>query len=762
MVMNFDNKLHKLLQLTNEYATKQKHAFITTEHILLTLTRYSSFKEIYTSFGGNVENFKADLKEYLKNYINIDENCKEPIMSSMLVDIFDECVEIATIVGDNTIGINHYLTIALSYDNAFSTYYFLKNSNLENPDEFIKKLSEKMGIRVLPTIDELEKMNNSNPPIQDILSKIIPIPIGFSGQEGLEQKKSDWKEYVSCLNEEVQKDSYIPLIGRENELQETIAVLLRKNKNNPVHLGDAGVGKTAIAEGLAKLINDGKVPDELIGYKLYSCNMGNLIAGCSLRGEFEERLTSLLEGIKNEKAILYIDEIHTIMSSGGAGSDAANILKPYLSKGEIKVIGATTQSEYRKSIEKDSALERRFSPIIIEQPSLEETEKILLAIKQYYEKFHGCTYSDEIIRSIIHLTDKYINDKYFPDKAIDIMDEAGSYIKLNKIEDGIVTNEIIEDIISKKCNIPRNSVSADEVKQIRELGDNMKSIVIGQDSAIDKINENIVLSRSGLRDNNKPVANLLFVGPTGVGKTYIAQTLADSLGIPLIRKDMSEFTEAHSVSKLFGSPAGYVGYDEGGLLINEIRKTPHCVLLLDEIEKAHPDVYNVFLQIMDNAKLTDSFGKSADFRNVILIMTSNAGAEDTDKRGIGFGAADTNSSAIDNAVKMIFRPEFRNRLDAIIKFNPMSKEMAEKIATTQMVSLSKMLNDKKVSLTYDKSVIDYIVKKGYSKEYGARNIKRVIDNNIKIKLGKEILFGNLQNGGNCNLSFVDDELRISN
>lgn len=759
--MNFDKRLHKLLELTNEYATKQKHLFITPEHVLLTLTRYNSFKEVYSSFNGNLDALKTDLKEYIKKYVNIDNTGKEPGISSMLVDIFAECEEIATLLGDNSIGINHYLTISLSYDNSNATYFLLKNCNQETPNNIITKICEKMGIKVLPSIEEIDAMNTTkNPPIGEILSHLIPIPLGMGPMPGAPQKNPDWKEYVICLNDEVEKESYIPLIGREKELQETIAILLRKNKNNPVHLGDAGVGKTAIAEGLAKLINVKKVPKELEDYKIYSCNMGSLIAGCSLRGEFEERLTSLLEGIKKEKSILYIDEIHTIMGTGGASADAANILKPYLTSGEIKVIGATTQSEYRKTIEKDSALDRRFSPVIIEQPSKEETIEILLKIKEYYEQFHSCIYSNEIITNIVGLSEKYINDRCFPDKAIDIMDEAGSYVRLNNIEDGIVTNEIIEDIIAKKCNIPRNSVSADEVNQIKNLGQNMKSIVIGQDSAIDKINENIILSRSGLRDNNKPVANLLFVGPTGVGKTYIAQTLADSLGIPLIRKDMSEFTEAHSVSKLFGSPAGYVGYDEGGLLINEIRKTPHCVLLLDEIEKAHPDVYNVFLQIMDNAKLTDSFGKSADFRNVILIMTSNAGAEDTDKRGIGFGAEDTNSSAIDIAVKRIFRPEFRNRLDAIIKFNPMSKDMAEMIANTQMKTLSDMLSEKNVSMTYDNSVIDYIVKNGYSKEYGARNIKRIIDNNIKLKLGNEILFGDLKNGGKCKLSFVNDELKI--
>lgn len=761
--MQFEKKFYNILDTTNSKAIKNSHAFITPEHVIYTLTCYASFKKAYTRLNGDINGLKTDLKEYITTYIPI-EKTDSPLLSVALHELFGDCESICNFLGDEEITLSHFLSALMNDENIFASYFIRKNAKDMDDYSFLKVVAEEMNQKEVPTIEEINEMveeESSN--INDILQGMVfPIPIIPQGGVKPPKKEKSWKQLVTCLNDKVEKENYIPLVGREKEITDTIAVLLRKNKNNPVHVGEAGVGKTAIAEGLAKRINEGNVPDMLKDYKIYSCSMGDLLAGTCLRGEFEEKLKSIFQGIAKEKAILYIDEIHTIVDAGGeSASSAANILKPYLVNGDIKVIGSTTINEYRKTIEKDAALERRFSPITIEEPSKEDTLTILNGIKKYYESFHDCTYSEDVLNSIVNLSAKYMNDRFFPDKAIDIIDESGAYIRLNNIEDKIVTNDIIEEIIAKKCNIPRNTVSTDETSKIESLSSNMKKIVIGQDSAVDKISENIILSRSGLRDNNKPVANLLFVGPTGVGKTFIAQTLADSLGIPLIKKDMSEFTESHSVSKLFGSPAGYVGYNEGGLLINEIRKHPYCVLLLDEIEKAHPDVYNVFLQIMDDAKLTDSFGKSADFRNVILIMTSNAGAEYVEKQGMGFNTDSMNTSAIDEAVKQTFRPEFRNRLDAIIKFNPMSKEMAEKIAQNQMNTLSDMLLEKNVSLEYDNEIIDYIIKNGYSREYGARNIKRTIDNDIKLKLGKEILFGSLKNGGKCNISYVDNEIIIN-
>ena len=754
MFLIIEKKFSNILDKTNENAKKDKILFITPEHVIYTLTCYTSFQNAYKAIGGNLEQLKKDLNKYIKKY-SCHIEIEKPLISDLLTDILSNAEKYARENNDSSISLSHFLLSLITCEDCFASYYLLKNANNMDEDTFIDSIFESLNLKKPLEIEDI-----SDSEIGQIDDMNMPFPIQMLGaQNFLTQKPKNWKEMVSCINDSVQSDSYLPLIGREEEIKDTITILLRKDKNNPVHIGEAGVGKTAIVEGLACRINNGNVPKLLKGYKIYSCNVSSILAGCSLRGEFEEKFKCILNGIAKEKAILYIDEIHTIVGAGGeSASNASNMLKPYLTKGNIKIIGATTIKEY-KNIERDSALDRRFSPVLIKEPTKEETLKILDGIKYGYENHHSCIYPTEILESIVFLSSKYINDKFFPDKAIDILDEAGAYIEINNCENRVVTNDIIEEIISKKCNIPKNTVSSNEINLIKNLNENIKKIVIGQDSAVDKICQSIILSRSGLRDNNKPVCNLLFVGPTGVGKTFIAQTLADSLGIPLIRKDMSEFTESHSVSKLFGSPAGYVGYDEGGMLINEIRKNPYCVLLIDEIEKAHPDVYNVFLQIMDNAKLTDSFGKSADFRNVILIMTSNAGAENAEKNVLGFNVTEqTNNDAMEKEVNRIFRPEFRNRLDAIIQFNAMSKNMAIEIATNQMKTLTEMLNNKKVKLTYTKNIIDYIVEKGYSKKYGARNIKRIIDTNIKTKLGNELLFGKLSNGGKCNLSIKDNEL----
>ena len=761
--MVFDDKLKTILNKAEEETKKKNHPFICPEQVLLTMSCFSFFKESYTKIGGDLSGLKKDLKAYLNQYMYKLEGLGSVSFSDCLNELLSDCNSLAKKMGDEKISIRHFMSLFMEMTDSFAVYYLMKNSGTDDKYEVIEAICIGMGEKPLPPIDMIE---DSEDDIGDTIKAgaIFPFPMpifmqafpGPAAQRPPQKNDSGWQELVTCLNNMVEKPDYIPLIGRDDEIHETIAALLRKNKSNPVHIGDAGVGKTAITMGLAKLINEDKVPDSIKGYKIYSCNMGSLLAGTIYRGEFEDKLKAVLDGVSDQKAILYIDEIHTICGAGGSSaSDAANILKPYLLNDSVKIIGATTTKEYRKYIESDSALERRFLPITIGEPTREQTKEILNGIRGKYEEFHKCVYSDQMIDTIISLSGKHMNDRKFPDKAIDIMDEAGAYVSMHNVEGASVTADVIEEIVAKKCCIPRASVSADEVSRIQNLAENLKKTVIGQDDAVDKIREQIIMSRSGLRKKNKPVANLLFVGPTGVGKTFIAQTLADSLGIPLIKKDMSEFMESHSVAKLFGSPAGYVGYDEGGLLINEIRKTPYCVLLLDEIEKAHPDVYNVFLQIMDDARLSDSFGKSADFSNVILIMTSNAGAADIGN-GLGFNS-EIDTSSIDKAVKNTFTPEFRNRLDAIIKFNPMSKEMALMIAKNQMGILSEMLSEKKVYLTYTDDVLEHIVSDGYSKQYGARNIERTIDSRIKMKLGSEMLFGFLKNGGNCKISWDNGE-----
>lgn len=760
--MPIDARMKSLLLKADEIAKKRNNPYVTPEHILLALSKSKTFKEVFSQIDGDLAGLRKDLITYLDKWVpSIKDVNTQP--SHMTIVIMENAAELASYLNFEEIGLNHFIHSFLDTEDVFAVTILESKISNFNADDFKNAIYDAYGLEPLPSSEEIQDMFGQT--IGDALAgmgiQILPVGVGGMGMEDMSgQRNTDWKSFVECLSDTVEKEDYVPLIGRKKELADTITVLLRKDKNNPIHIGEAGVGKTAIAMGLAKLINEDKVPDKLKGYKVYSCNMGSLVAGCMLRGDFEARVEALLKGIEKEKAILYIDEIHTICGNSSRAGSAADLLKPYLTNGSIKVAGATTTEEYRKTIERDSALDRRFMPIVIEEPSASETKEIMLGIKHKYEEFHKCRYGDEVIDSIITLTGKYMNDKKFPDKAIDIMDEIGASVASSRNDDDIidVSINLAEEIIANKCKIPRDTVSTDEASKILNLSQNIKKKVIGQDEAVDKIRDSVVLSRSGLRDKNKPVANLLFVGPTGVGKTFIAQTLADSLGVPLIRKDMSEYEESHSVSKLFGSPAGYVGYNEGGMLINEIREKPHCVLLLDEIEKAHPDVYNVFLQIMDNASLTDSFGKMADFRNVVLIMTSNAGAADI-KNSLGFGSGSSlNTSSVDSAVKRMFSPEFRNRLDAIIKFNHMSEEMARRIAENQMNELVAELKERNVSLEYCDEVIDIILGKGYSKEYGARNIKRIIDSDVKLPIANEMLFGRLKNGGICNLSIDDNEI----
>lgn len=581
-------------------------------------------------------------------------------------------------------------------------------------------------------------------------------------EDAEEERESVLLQYAVCINDEVKNSC--PLIGREAELERTMQVLCRRQKNNPLHVGEPGVGKTAITYGLAARINEGRVPEKLKNARIYGIDLGSMLAGTQFRGDFEKRLKAVMEELKEEEnPILYIDEIHNLVGAGavnGGSMDASNLLKPYLTDGKLKFIGATTYEEYKKYFSKDKSLVRRFQNIDIKEPTVEETVEILNGLKPYYEKFHHVRYQKGTMEHAASLSEQYINERYLPDKAIDLIDEAGAYLELHpknkKIQ--VVDKKLVEEVLAKICRIPKQTVETEERQKLARLERELKGRVFGQEAAVDQLTNAIKLSKAGLSEENKPVGSLLFVGPTGVGKTELAKSVAEVLGIRLVRFDMSEYAEKHTVAKLIGSPAGYVGYEEGGLLTEAIRKNPHCVLLLDEIEKAHSDIYNILLQIMDYATLTDNQGRKADFRSVILIMTSNAGAEKADRASIGFGGRQLNEEGITDEVKRVFRPEFRNRLDRIIIFRPLDAAMADRIVGKEFGNLARKAAEKNVELTLSRACRKYLAAKGVSREYGAREIKRIIGQEIKPLLVDEMLFGRLKKGGSCEIDYDGDQV----
>jgi ATP-dependent Clp protease ATP-binding subunit ClpA len=573
------------------------------------------------------------------------------------------------------------------------------------------------------------------------------------------------EKFARNLNEMALEGKIDPLIGRDLEIERTIQVLCRRRKNNPLLVGEAGVGKTAIAEGLAKRIVDGEVPEILAGAVIYSLDMGALLAGTKYRGDFEKRLKAVLKQVKNEPhAVLFIDEIHTIIGAGatsGGTMDASNLIKPVLSTGELKCIGSTTFQEYHGIFEKDRALARRFQKIDINEPTVEETIDILKGLKSRFEVHHNVRYTLPALKAAAELSAKYINDRHLPDKAIDVIDEAGANRQLQPAASRKKTINVtdIEDIVAKIARIPPKSVSTSDMQTLRNLERDLKMVIFGQDKAVDQLTAAIKMARSGLRDDIKPIGSFMFAGPTGVGKTEVSKQLALRLGIELLRFDMSEYMERHTVSRLIGAPPGYVGYDEGGLLTDAVNKHPHAVLLLDEIEKAHPDVFNILLQVMDHGTLTDANGRKIDFRNIILIMTSNAGAENISRKSLGFRVQDHTLDATE-AVNRTFSPEFRNRLDAIIQFNPLTAEVVASVVDKFVIKLEAQLEPKKVVLVVDEAARHWLAEKGYDRLMGARPMERVIQEHIKKPLADAILFGELSQGGRVEVSADDEGLVI--
>ncbi|WP_026504395.1 AAA family ATPase [Butyrivibrio sp. NC3005] len=730
--MDFSKEASIVVQKAINMASTNKYEFVTPEMILLMIAEDDLFSKSFEECGGDLNILKSELTKYIQTYVekSNDGQVEFSIGSNFIMSFAGQS---AYSSGCDKIHIRHLLHAIWNLDDSYAAYY------LEQQDITEVDLLQQMAV-----VEE----------DSDIISEKTAKDTNESSKASNE--KSGISVYAPCLNDTLKDVN--PLIGREKELERTIQILCRKDKNNPLHIGEPGVGKTAITYGLVKLLQKGKIPEALKGAKVFLLDLGGMLAGTQYRGDFEKRFKKVLSEIgKEEKPIIYIDEIHNLSGAGAVGEgsfDASNILKPYLTDGHIRFIGATTFEEYKRYFEKNKSLVRRFQNIEIKEPSEEETVEILNGLKAKYEKFHGVKYSKNVLEYAVKMSAKYINERYLPDKAIDLIDEAGSYRKLHPTDKKTQTvdKKIINEILTSVCRVPIETVETDDVKGLENLEDRIKSKIFGQDEAITQVVNSVKFSKAGLLEEGKPLASLLFVGPTGVGKTEIAKTLASELGVKLVRFDMSEYGEKHAVAKLIGSPAGYVGYEDGGILTEAVRKNPSCVLLLDEIEKAHADIYNVLLQVMDYATLTDNQGRKADFRNVIIIMTSNAGANKLGKSGIGFYSTSLDNSVLSEAVKNTFQPEFRNRLNKIVVFNSMNDDMAVKVVDKKLGELSSQLSIRKITLTYDEKARDLLKEKGISAEFGAREVDRVIRNEIKPLFVDEILFGKLKNGGKIKLS----------
>lgn len=748
--MKLDDITNRVLIAAYNEAKYNGHEYFTPEHILYASLFFNEGAAIIENCGASVEIIKNELVKFFSENIPVVENA-DPIESVGVNNVMQSTAYHCISSGKDVIRIGDIIVSLFNEKDSFASYILQKNG-LKRID-VLKYISH--GVSLVPKANEASLESAES----------------YVNADDEEESASDQSEFLKNftidLVEKAQKGKVDPLIGREDILERTIQVLSRRLKNNPIHVGDPGVGKTAITEGLARLIVDNKVPKSLKNSKIYYLDMGSMLAGTKYRGDFEERMKKVLNEIQSqENAIVYIDEIHTIVGAGSVSDgamDASNIIKPFLTQGTLRFIGSTTYEEYKKYFEKDRALSRRFQKIDVTEPGVEDTYKILMGLKDRYEDYHKVKYTDGALRLAAELSAKYIQDRHLPDKAIDVIDETGAYVRLHCENDKkviTITEKDIELTVSSIAKIPKKSVSNNEINQLKNLDKKLKKEIFGQDKAIDTVVGAIKRSRAGFNEPEKPVASLFFVGPTGVGKTELCKQLSSILGIPLIRFDMSEYQEKHTVARLIGAPPGYVGYEEGGLLTDAIRKTPYCVLLLDEIEKAHPDIYNILLQIMDYATLTDNNGKKADFRNVILIMTSNAGAREVGRAMIGFDSRSVERSAILKEVERIFSPEFRNRLDEIAVFNHINEDMAQLIAKKAMKMFEDKLQTKNIKLTVTGKFYKWLAQKGLSSNYGAREILRIVQERIKTYFVDEVLFGQLSSGGTAVVDIVDDEIKI--
>ena len=744
--MEFTEKMQKVMECAVRLAQEGNHRYFMPEHVVYGMTFDEDFRREYEAGGGKAKRLRQDLLEFLREQAGVAAEDQEgPQMTLDVQQVFRMATEQAESSSRDAVEVSHLLSALMRLKDSFGLYYM----TVQDVDlvEVLGELSRR----------SLSEERGSEPLMPEE-------PNTYETSEDPESKNSRWKNFLENMNETYRKQN--PLIGRTEELERTIQILCRKDKNNVLHIGEPGVGKTALAYGLAQKIEAGQVPEPLKQAVLYALDLGGLLAGTQYRGDFEKRFKEIIDGLEKEaQPILYLDEIHNIVGAGavnGGSLDVANLLKPYLAAGHIRFIGATTYEEYKKHFSGQRSLVRRFQNVDIQEPTKEEAVEILKGLKPGYERFHGVRYRAGVLEHAVEVSSRYINERFLPDKAIDLIDEAGAFRKLHPQEQKIqtVNKTLIDEVLSKTCSIPAQTVEKGETEKLALLEGNIRKQIFGQDEAAAQVVNAVKFSRAGLNDEHKPVASFLFVGATGVGKTELAKVLAKELGIAFLRFDMSEYAEKHTVAKLIGAPAGYVGYEEGGILTEEIRRHPHAVLLLDEIEKAHPDIFNVLLQVMDYATLTDNQGRKADFRNIILIMTSNAGAGRVGKSRIGFGSEAVNMDALTEAVKQTFQPEFRNRLSKIVLFRTMDDRMAEKITGKKLQDLSQKLLAKKVEFTIAPEAAEYVRNAGITKEYGAREIDRVIAGEVKPLLAELLLFGRLKRGGKCTLVLEEGSLKV--